>query len=51
MQKLKESLKRWAEDNAIKNDPQLNLIASLYVKLKNDGVDFSADTVSYFYRY
>lgn len=40
VQKLKESLKNWAESE-FKTDPQLNLIPSLYVKLKNKGVDFS----------
>lgn len=47
VQKLKESLKKWAEEDVFKNDPQLNLITSLYIKLKNDGVDFSTDTVSF----
>ncbi|KRT85338.1 SH3 domain-containing protein [Oryctes borbonicus] len=44
VQKLKESLKKWAEEDAFKNDPQLNLIPSLYVKLKNEGIDFSVET-------
>lgn len=38
--KLKSLLKKWAE-NEFKNDPQLNLIPSLYTKLKQEGVDFS----------
>ncbi|RZB84931.1 signal transducing adapter molecule 2, partial [Asbolus verrucosus] len=38
--KLRESLKRWAE-NEFKTDQQLNLIPSLYTKLKNSGIDFS----------
>lgn len=38
--KLKSLLKKWAE-NEFKNDPQLNLIPSLYAKLKLEGVDFS----------
>lgn len=38
--KLKLLLKKWAE-NEFKNDPQLNLIPSLYTKLKQEGVDFS----------
>jgi len=38
--KLKFLLKKWAE-NEFKNDPQLNLIPSLYAKLKLEGVDFS----------
>lgn len=41
-QMLKESLKRWAE-NEFKTDQQLNLIPSLYNKLKNSGVDFSVE--------
>ncbi|KAJ9590140.1 hypothetical protein L9F63_016725 [Diploptera punctata] len=39
--KLRKLLKKWAEGD-FKNDPQLNLIPSLYAKLKQDGVDFSA---------
>lgn len=38
--KLRESLKKWAE-NEFKSDPQLNLIPSLYNKLRNTGLDFS----------
>lgn len=38
--KLRESLKRWSE-NEFKTDVQLNLIPSLYSKLKNSGYDFS----------
>ncbi|XP_044268152.1 signal transducing adapter molecule 2 isoform X2 [Tribolium madens] len=38
--KLREALKRWAE-NEFKTDQQLNLIPSLYTKLKNSGVDFT----------
>ncbi|XP_018576765.1 signal transducing adapter molecule 1 isoform X1 [Anoplophora glabripennis] len=38
--KLRESLKRWAETE-FKIDGQLNLIPSLYSKLKNSGYDFS----------
>ncbi|XP_026810384.1 signal transducing adapter molecule 1 [Rhopalosiphum maidis] len=38
--RLKSLLKKWAE-NEFKNDPQLNLIPSLYTKLKQEGVDFS----------
>lgn len=33
-------LKKWAE-NDFKTDPQLNLIPSLYQKLKSEGHDFS----------
>lgn len=45
-QKLRESLKKWAEGE-FKNDQQLNLIPSLYAKLKNKGLDFSSlETVS-----
>uniref|UniRef100_A0A6M2DJX5 Putative signal transducing adaptor protein stam/stam2 n=1 Tax=Xenopsylla cheopis TaxID=163159 RepID=A0A6M2DJX5_XENCH len=39
-QKLKQLLKKWAEGE-FKSDPQLNLIPSLYNKLKSEGVDFS----------
>lgn len=43
--KLRESLKRWAE-NEFANDAQLSLIPSLYAKLKTS-YDFSAsETVS-----
>lgn len=41
--KLKSLLKKWAE-NEFKSDPQLNLIPSLYAKLKQEGVDFSLVT-------
>ena len=40
-EKLRRLLKKWAEGD-FKNDPQLNLIPSLYAKLKQEGVDFSA---------
>lgn len=40
MQKLKACLKKWAEGD-FKKDPQLNLIPSLYNKLKQEGLDFS----------
>lgn len=43
-QKMRVSLKKWA-DNEFKSDPQLNLIPSLYQKLKSEGLDFS-DTSS-----
>ncbi|PSN36535.1 Signal transducing adapter molecule 1 [Blattella germanica] len=39
-EKLKKLLKKWAEGD-FKNDPQLNLIPSLYAKLKQEGTDFS----------
>lgn len=39
-QKLKELLKVWAEGE-FKSDPQLNLIPSLFTKLKLEGVDFN----------
>lgn len=39
-QKMRVSLKKWA-DNEFKKDSQLNLIPSLYEKLKADGFDFS----------
>lgn len=39
-EKLKALLKRWAEGD-FKTDPQLNLIPSLYQKLKGEGHDFS----------
>lgn len=38
--RLKQLLKKWAEGE-FKSDPQLNLIPSLYNKLKSEGVDFS----------
>ncbi|XP_049802219.1 signal transducing adapter molecule 1 isoform X1 [Schistocerca nitens] len=38
--KLKQLLKKWAEGD-FKSDPQLNLIPSLYTRLKQDGVDFT----------
>lgn len=41
--KLKQVLKKWAEGD-FKNDPQLNLIPSLYSKLRQEGVDFSSPT-------
>ncbi|CAL7939952.1 unnamed protein product [Xylocopa violacea] len=40
-EKMKELLKKWAE-NDFKTDPQLNLIPSLYNKLKNEGYDFTS---------
>ncbi|XP_011503382.1 PREDICTED: signal transducing adapter molecule 1 [Ceratosolen solmsi marchali] len=40
-EKLKALLKKWAEGD-FKTDPQLNLIPSLYQKLKLEGHDFSA---------
>ena len=33
-------MKAWAESSDFKNDPQLNLIPSLYLKLKSEGQDF-----------
>ncbi|XP_044751285.1 signal transducing adapter molecule 1 [Coccinella septempunctata] len=43
--KLRECLKRWSETE-FKNDTSLNLIPSLYAKLKREGMDFtiSSDT-------
>ncbi|XP_067007912.1 signal transducing adapter molecule 1 isoform X2 [Anabrus simplex] len=41
--KLKQLLKKWAEGD-FKGDPQLNLIPSLYSKLKQEGVDFTPHT-------
>lgn len=43
-QKLKESLKKWAESE-FKTDPQLVLIPTLYGKLKTKGVDFSSTEI------
>ncbi|XP_014295195.1 signal transducing adapter molecule 1 [Microplitis demolitor] len=40
VEKMKILLKKWAEGD-FKNDPQLNLIPTLYNKLKNEGHDFS----------
>lgn len=47
VEKLKALLKKWAEGD-FKTDPQLNLIPSLYNKLKSEGIDFSmfSETVS-----
>lgn len=42
-QKMRVSLKKWA-DNEFKTDPQLNLIPTLYQKLKSEGADFSDST-------
>ncbi|CAH1993474.1 unnamed protein product [Acanthoscelides obtectus] len=39
--KLRECLKRWAE-NEFKSDRELNLIPSLYTKLKAGGLDFAS---------
>lgn len=39
-QKMRISLKKWAE-NEFKKDHQLNLIPSLYQKLRSEGGDFS----------
>lgn len=41
---MRASLKKWAE-NEFKSDSQLNLIPSLYQKLKAEGLDFT-DTAS-----
>jgi signal transducing adaptor molecule len=40
LQKLKISLKKWAEGD-FKADPQLNLIPTLYKKMKQEGHDFN----------
>jgi len=40
-EKLRQLLKKWSEGE-FKNDPQLNLIPSLYAKLKQEGMDFTA---------
>lgn len=40
-EKLRQLLKKWAEGE-FKSDPQLNLIPSLYAKLKQEGMDFTA---------
>ncbi|XP_031846378.1 signal transducing adaptor molecule [Nomia melanderi] len=39
-ERMKGLLKKWAEGD-FKTDPQLNLIPSLYNKLKNEGYDFT----------
>lgn len=39
-EKLRQLLKKWAEGE-FRNDAQLNLIPSLYAKLKQEGIDFS----------
>jgi len=48
VEKIKALLKKWVEGD-FKIDPQLNLIPSLYNKLKSEGHDFSSvsDTVSH----
>lgn len=38
--KMRQLIKNWAETD-FKSDPQLNLIPSLYAKLKSEGYDFS----------
>lgn len=38
--KMRVSLKKWAE-NEFKSDSQLNLIPSLYQKMKAEGLDFT----------
>lgn len=38
-EKLRQSLRTWAEGE-FKSDPQLNLIPSLYQKLKQEGYEF-----------
>lgn len=43
--KLRESLKRWSE-NEFSNDPQLNLIPSLYTKLKTSYDFTNTESVS-----
>lgn len=43
--RLKLCLKKWAESE-FKSDPQLNLIPSLYGKLRSEGVDFSDPSVT-----
>lgn len=43
--RLKLCLKKWAESE-FKSDPQLNLIPSLYMKLRADGHDFSDPSVT-----
>lgn len=41
---MRISLKKWAE-NEFKTDHQLNLIPSLYMKLKDEGADFSDNLI------
>lgn len=43
--KMRVSLKKWAE-HEFKNNPQLNLIPTLYDKLKSEGLDFSDTTTT-----
>lgn len=45
IEKTKILLKKWAE-NDFKSDSQLNLIPSLYNKLKQDGINFSSDSTA-----
>ncbi|XP_022901801.2 signal transducing adapter molecule 2 [Onthophagus taurus] len=44
VEKLKESLKRWAEEESFKKDPELRLIPTLYSDLKHKGIDFNVET-------
>lgn len=39
-------LKKWAQTKEFKNDPQLNLIPSLYDKLKSEGISFHSSDPS-----
>jgi signal transducing adaptor molecule len=41
---LKQSLKKWAEGD-FKSDPQLNLIPTLYNKMKQEGHDFTDNSI------
>lgn len=41
---MKTLLKKWSE-NEFKDDPQLNLIPSLYRELKKEGIDFTDHSV------
>lgn len=43
-QKMRVSLKKWSE-NEFKTDHVLNLIPSLYLKMKNEGIDFSDTSI------
>uniref|UniRef100_A0A0C9RI11 STAM protein n=1 Tax=Fopius arisanus TaxID=64838 RepID=A0A0C9RI11_9HYME len=43
VERTKGLIKKWSEGD-FKSDPQLNLIPSLYTKLKQDGMDFSGLT-------
>lgn len=40
-ERLKGMLKKWSESADFTKDPQLNLIPSLYKRLREEGIDFT----------